>query len=331
MDFERIEMLEDVLNELNTIMKSEYKTFCSTVVKSLSHKSLPCLKSYLESLKRINAAKDETKVALIRNRIVKTFSSALLINRCDTYSIGVETSIYFQSTKTQSVLNVKHLQTTNSSTANGITNERYILHLSGTVLCNNTKGVVITRTVIRNEYINTVLESLKGIYNNCHIFKNNKCEKQMIVEFYTKTFNIELLLALSRDPNVMRIVFVSDCRSFKRKVFQKSLVFSNIFNLYYCIMMNKAVPSIDSLKDMRCAVAVFVLTNMFMIKDNLSLADQSHGPLSCLTGRNPKFYIRKLFKDNVDFAMTCNRESKIMKGEYFVGSKNANECVFKMK
>lgn len=283
-----------------------------TVLHGKSHSYL--LKS-IDKVKRLNMLEPDDEVRQLWLRKFRALLSSINnLNDADSHPIGLELSIFLYSNSAQKILNVKHLKT--SSTL--LEQDREIPCIKPTILYskNTSKPEAVNwiRCRIEADSQETIINELPI---NLHLKSIYRLSSE-IFEFYFHDSNVlECMLYFESSPYVKSIIFYSNCRLFKTISTNPLQTISNTMKFYYCNQCSKIDFTVESIEDMRSLNFYYLLSVLFMYKDNLATnqSDVMTTPLAILSGTNPSRSVSKkahVFDDLDDYHRNLHpREKKL--------------------
>jgi hypothetical protein len=155
--------------------------------------------------------------------------------------IGVLISSYLNSSKAQNILNVKHMNE-NKITSGKIT----IPQLNTTTLHRKTKNLTWFRLRVNNH---TGLQNELSTFSSAHCYNIITDTVSEVVYETIKLKNRRLnfeqheytkfMSLFNRSPHVDEVIFFSNCMDHSKFIFNKNVVFSNIFKFNYCILNSR--------------------------------------------------------------------------------------------
>lgn len=351
-------LLQKIYHQMYKLLRREYSTFIPNILYHLRFLPVRTLLSIYGRLQYVYEIKDlKLKWTLNLRGLINSIN---VIVDLDSHPIGLEIAIEFQQYATQNILNVKRLNTNKTSNDETI-KLREIPILDRTHLYENDNIVWVRVAVVKN-YLEKIDELLKtGVvegYQKMYKFNDT------IAEYYFTNLKCKPVLEFfDRNENVLRIIFYSNCKSFKRYCSNPLAIVSNILKFYYCNSTSNIDFDMLSMKNSRSLLYNYIMAILFYMKNNLkvSLRNGSTTPLSILSGNNPRHnintkssifepmdaYDELCLKNNVDLSTTpmsvmsmavgnvrhklhevcSDRDARLMSGGSIIGGRNQHELV----
>ena len=361
-------LLQKISREMYLILKRQYSTLIHNVMTHLKFKHPNELLRIYGRLKYLNNEKGNNghnaKELWWTVRMRSLINSINTLSDLDSHPIGLEIAIEFQQYATQNILNVKRLN--NSSLEKERLREEAKLretpHLDRTNLYENDQ-IVWVRVVVDAGHLDEIVHLLKNQHSVEGYQKMYKFTDTVIEFYFTNLKCRPVLEFFNNNSHVKRIIFYSNCKSFKKYCTNPLAIISNILKFYYCNLTSNIDFDILSIKNSRSVLYHYIMSILFYMKNNLKvgLGNGSTTPLSILSGNNPRHNINNksnifepmdaydelCLKNNVDLSTTpmstislsngnlrhklyevcSDRDARLMSGGSIIGGRNQHELI----
>lgn len=320
---QRDKILNDVYQELNVITGNAFAKDLKPIVTNLCAYSKRDLAILYLKLKKINTLGSRNTSKLKTYKRVKALLSSInTLNDADTHPIGLALSIKLYSAAAQKVLNVKHLDTSkikknaavsiDASVNLDVSFEEFVVNILKLKFCRVMPVINYTilysnppkqpncswiRIRMKNSSRKLIVDFIKNHPEHLIITSMHSISPTIIEVYYNDTFIIDLLNYLNTDAleYVEELIFYSNLKLFKSKCLDHILTFSNILKFLYCYGNTSNDFSIRTNNDLTILNKYFLLTSIFMYKNNMSTG---HGrnmstPISVTSTANPKGSLTK--------------------------------------
>lgn len=205
------------------------------------------------------------------------------INNLDAHPIGIELSNFFNAANAQTILNVKHLNVSQSNT-NGM-----VPSINSIILHQQTKNKTWFR--LRCLDVNKVCDNLRRQFMNC---ETNVLNDEILEVVYTTEERSGLATERAHydkyktifeaDDNVSEIIFYSNCRCLiEIEVNNVNLIYSNIFKFYFCHLFHRLDTTYLQTDILDC---IFLQIHCYMLMINQNFNTNNSGnlePMSLLS------------------------------------------------
>ncbi len=294
-------LLGRIIKELHYFTDKKYASLLSSIILHLKFMSIPQLVAIWGKLKYLQNMKPDCDLRELWLEKIKLLLNSLnVIKDADVHHFGVEISIDFQQASSQAVLNVKRLVTDEKINEILDTGDRYAgtrelpTCLDRTNLHENVKITWIRVCLVENCNIQDVVR--EAVARDIKFVKYYKFNDTVIEMYFNNNpCCFDIMRFVHYSPHIKRLIFYSNCKTFKKFCTQPYAVMSNTLKFYYCNATSNVDFDVTTIKQLSSLSSYLILSVLFLMKNNLKTigGEATTTPLTTFSGVNPRLAIQK--------------------------------------